>query len=289
LGKILVSGASGFIGSNLIPYLCSKNKEIVALTTSKNKKKIFSHDKLYWIYSKELKVPSDILRTCDTLIHLASAGVNQNIEDDLVDIFKANVVNSYDLILSCLNSGFKRIIYIGSCFEYGHMASVKKNNLNVHDALMPQTQYSATKAALTALLYPLTNYFNAEIRIIRAFQIYGPNENPDRLYPTIMKAIKTKKAVEITSGTQLKYFIPVENLIFSISKILNNPPKPNYFVLENQGDGRLMTVIDFAKSLFKDSDLKFDDLVKCKKKSRKGEPKVIAPDLNEKFQHQDFK
>ncbi len=288
MGRILVSGPSGFIGSNLLLNLCTK-KKIVALTTSDKKKDFFKHDNIEWIHSKELKVQEDILKTCDTLIHLASAGVNQNIEHELVDIFKTNVVSSYDLILNCLKSGFKRIIYIGSCSEYGYMASKKKGNLNVYDALMPANQYAATKAALTALLYPLTNYFDTEIRIIRAFQIYGPNENPERLYPTIIKAIKTKKVVEITSGTQLKYFIPVENLISSITKILDIPAKPNYFVLENQGGGELMSVIEFAKSLFNDSKLNFDDLVKCTKKSRKGEPKIIAPDLNDKFQLQDFK
>ncbi len=289
LENILISGSSGFIGSNLLPKLCKEFSKVFAITTTKDSSKFFQHENLIWIFSKEMIVPEDVLKSCDTLIHLASAGVNQDKKYDLFDLFNSNVNNSYKLIINCLDNGFKRIIYVGSCFEYGHMANIKNDKLSVYDALMPKDQYSATKAALTALLYPLTNIYETEIRIIRAFNIYGPNEKINRLYPTLMNAIKFKKVISITKGQQKKYFTPVETIVESILDIVKTQPKNNYFCLENQGGGKLMSVIEFAKSIFNDSNLDFNDLVKCTKKSRKGEPEIMAPNLIKKFQHQFFK
>ncbi len=283
MGNILISGSSGFIGSNLLPKLCIQSSQIFAITTSNNSSKLFKHEKIKWIFSENMNVPENVLKSCDTLIHLASSGVNPDEKNDLIDIFNANVNNSYRLILNCLNNGFKRIIYIGSCFEYGQMANIKKDKLSVYDALMPKDQYSATKAALTALLYPLSNYFNSEIRIIRAFNIYGPHESENRLYPTLMKSISSKTIISITKGEQKKYFTPVEVLVDSIINLLKQKPKENYFLLENLGGGKLLSVIEFARLIFKKNNLKFEDYVKCDKKSRKGEPSIITPELNQKF------
>ena len=283
-GKILVSGASGFIGSNLVPKLCFHNYQVVAITRSKDISKFFQHENLKWISSEDMILSEDILKSCDTLIHLASAGVDQEENYNLVELFKVNVINSYKLILNCLNQGFKRIIYIGSCFEYGYMPNIKGKPLSVYDALMPKDQYSATKAALTSLLYPLTKYFKSEIRIIRAFNIYGPNEKENRLYPTLMQSIKDKREVSITKGSQKKYFTPVSFLVDSIIRILKKKPKESYFSLENLGGGKLLSVIEFTKTLFKQNHLNFKQFLKFDKKSREGEASILSPNLNERFE-----
>lgn len=282
--KILISGSSGFIGSNLLPKLCIENYQIIAITRSKDISKFFQHENLKWISSDDMIISEDILKSCDTLIHLASAGVDQEENYNLVELFKVNVINSYQLILNCLNQGFKRIIYIGSCFEFGYMANIKGKPLSVYDALMPKDQYSATKAALTSLLYPLTKYFKSEIRIIRAFNIYGPNEKENRLYPTLMQSIKYKKEVSITKGSQKKYFTHVSCLVDSIIRILKKKPKESYFSLENLGGGKLLSVIEFTKTLFKQNHLNFKQFLKFDKKSREGEASILSPNLNERFE-----
>lgn len=283
LEDILISGCSGFVGSNLIPKICNEKRKVFAITTSKNKPKIFKKENIKWIFSENMDVPENILKSCDTLVHLASSGVNQDKKYELLDLFNSNVNNSYKLILNCLRNGFKRVIYIGSCFEYGQMANIKQDHLSVYDALMPLDQYSATKAALTTLLYPLSNYFNAEIRIIRAFNVYGPHEKENRLYPTLMRSIRNKEIVSITKGEQKKYFTPVEFLVDSIIEILRMKPKQNYFLLENLGGGKLLTVFEFAKYIFDKHNLKLEDYVRCDKNTRTGEPSIITPELNQKF------
>ena len=97
-------------------------------------------------------------------------------------------------------------------------------------------------------------------------------------------SIKYKREVSITKGSQKKYFTPVSFLVDSIIRILKKKPKESYFSLENLGGGKLLSVIEFTKTLFKQNHLNFKQFLKFDKKSREGEASILSPNLNERFE-----
>jgi len=277
--KCLITGSQGFVGKNLISRLSALGYELVCITSTSPVNSELPKGARF-IHLPLNNINNETLEGVDTLIHLASAGVDQNASVDLQSVFDCNVTHSYNLILKALQCGVKRIIYMSSCFEYGLTAIHNKSGLGIHDALLPQTQYAATKAALTTLLLPLCNYFSAEICIVRAYNLYGDHEGQHRLYPSVMKAIRAKKVVSITHGSQIKYFTPIASLVNFIVDRLTVPPVSYRATIENLKGGKAMSVYSFVKHLCEEAGL--DPIVHIKRElpSRANEPQVLIPDEN---------
>lgn len=275
--KIFVTGSTGFIGKNLIPRLLASDFSVVSLVRPGSSSEAVLGTHL--LYSKLNEVTSNHFFDIDCLIHLASSSVNQDEQNDLMDVFTTNVVDSYSLFLAALNAGVKKIIYVSSCFEYGYSALNSPGKLSVRTALMPQTQYAATKAAFSTLLYPLCNYYNSDIYNLRAFNLYGPHERDNRLYPAIQQSIKSNSELHITHGSQIKYFSHVSSIVEKIIDLVDEPLRGSYFKLEHHGCGEEKSVYTFARSFF-DKAGKNVSLIKRTKPSRVNEPQVLTPDLS---------
>lgn len=274
--KCLITGSQGFVGSNLVPRLIADGHELYCQSLKDANPKSPGHE---YLLSNICDIPNNYIEQSNVLIHLASAGVDQNQIVDLDEIYRINVNDSYQLILRALRKGVKRIIYISSCFEYGLSGLHNKSSLGVFDALLPQTQYAATKAALSTLLLPLCNHFAASINIIRTYNLYGPNEKADRLYPSIVRAIRLKEPLHITHGSQIKYFCHVSRLVDLIAAKLKEKPETYFLKMESLGGGERKSVYKFAKDLFEEAGL--DPLVYIKRSltSRPNEPQILIPDL----------
>jgi nucleoside-diphosphate-sugar epimerase len=279
--KCLVTGSQGFVGKNLIPQLLKDGHDLLCITSKL--KQVCKHPAIKYHVSELSAIDSSLFQDVDALIHLAAAGVDQNTMVDLHEAFQINVVDSYKVILNALTAGVRRIIYISSCFEYGLSALNNKSGLGVYDALLPQNQYAATKAALTTLLIPLCNYFPCSITILRTYNLYGDYERPTRLYPSIVKAIQDRQPLHITHGSQVKYFCHVSNLVEYISNNLRLPLQTYSLTLESLGGGSTKSVYTFAKELFEDSNIDPILFIKRTKKSRANEPQVLIPNLDSRL------
>ena len=274
--RVLVTGSTGFVGRNLVPRLVDEFE-------------VFAHSKSQRHYPELLgaslisgnlsEISTELLENTESIIHLASNGVNQDVDYDIQDLYMSNVHEPYKMIINALNANVKRILYISSCFEFGYTA-ISKGRLSVEYALMPQTQYAATKAALTTLLYPLCNYYNADIYNIKAFNLYGPHEKYNRLYPSVKRAIKKRQVLDITHGSQVKYFSHVDTIVDRMIEILKTPHKGSYYCLENHSRGQEMSVYTFVRSLFEEAGLNPSEYIRRSKVSRPNEPQFLTPQLN---------
>ena len=215
--RILVTGATGFIGNYLIPELLKTGNNIIA-TGVEDKKEI----KKSWI-DEVVYIQHDFNNNCencyklfqnpDRLVHLAWEGLPNYKE--LFHIEK-NLFTSYNFIRNLVQNGTKDISILGTCFEYG----MQNGPLSEDLLTMPDNPYALAKDTLRKFLEELNRHFNFNLKWIRLFYMFGEGQNKN----SILELLKTSlergdKVFNMSGGEQLRDYLPVGKVAEYISKI----------------------------------------------------------------------
>lgn len=217
--KILVTGATGFIGNNLINHLL-KDKTNNIIATSRNELKA---SKLNW-FSKIKYLPYDInshhdenlfyyFGKPDRVIHLAWEGLPNY--EDLTHI-ERNLPNNYKFIKNLVSNGLKDITITGTCFEYGMTDGCLHEDMKAN----PSNCYAIAKDNLRRFIEELKKNYNFNYKWIRLFYMYGDGQNKNSLIALLDKAIKKgEKEFNMSGGEQLRDFLHCDQVVSHISKI----------------------------------------------------------------------
>jgi nucleoside-diphosphate-sugar epimerase len=211
--KILVTGATGFIGSHLVRRLLSDGDEVVAATRAGSSTwRLDDVRRDVEFLELDLSAPLDGrltrgLRGIEVVHHLAAAGVNPRYDSGEA-VVAANVVGTTRLLALASALDVRRFVYCGSCFEYG------SGNGLVESALpQPQSDYAASKSAAWLLAHSHSRRNGLPVVSLRPFTVYGPFESSYRLVPaTIMGALDGRR-IELTGGEQTRDFVYVEDAV----------------------------------------------------------------------------
>jgi len=207
--KILLTGATGFIGSQVARALVHDGHEVHAL--------ILPQDNLTRI--ADIKgslgfVESDLLDPqpptldfrLDLCLHLAwyvEPGKYLNAPQNL-DFLAA----SLRLAQQLARAGCQRLVVAGTCFEY----NTDKGLLNELTPTRPRHVYSACKLALFTALEPFCKSVGISFAWVRFFYQYGPHEDPRRLVPHVIRSLLRGQRAELTPGEQVRDFLHVEDV-----------------------------------------------------------------------------
>lgn len=213
--KVLVTGATGFIGNYVVNELLKNNFQVIA--TAKNNPLI---EKSNW-FSKVTFIKCDLnskidffnyFQKPDALIHLAWEGLPNYKE--LFHIEK-NLPNNYNFINELLKSGLKNITVTGTCLEYGLLNGCLDESMDVK----PHIPYSIAKDTLRKYLENLENQFYYKLKWLRLFYTYGAGQNENSIFSQLDKAIKNKDEIfNMSGGEQLRDYLPVEKVAEIIVK-----------------------------------------------------------------------
>lgn len=213
--RVLITGATGFIGSHLLRKLINLGCRVVMLDQpSANPWRIAD------ISSKLENVPCDLRRLDETIqamqsrlsgveiiYHLAAAGVDQSNQDAAL-ILQTNVVGTLRLLQLAQRLNIERFIYCGSCFEYGAGERLSEDSLP-----MPNSEYGASKSAAWFLVNAFHRRYGLPVVSLRPFNVYGPMEAGHRLIPhAIMRALNGLE-IGLTGGEQKRDFLFIADLI----------------------------------------------------------------------------
>ncbi|MBU3558357.1 NAD(P)-dependent oxidoreductase [Polynucleobacter sp. Nonnen-W13] len=216
--KIFVTGATGFIGSNLINELYEAGHEVVGLRRSNSKPRINTINKIKWIEGELDSNFKGAFEGIDVLIHAASHTANTPY-DNLENCIYWNVYASVKCVKQAYEAGVKKFIVLGSCFEYGEMVD-KGSGFSVTDPLVPINTYPISKALASNAFISFARDANIKLQILRLFQVYGEGEQSSRLWPSIKNAAQAGLDLEITPGEQIRDFISVSQVTRKIVKAL---------------------------------------------------------------------
>ena len=248
--NILVSGASGFFGSNFISYASKKGHYIYAISRSKQKK----IKNVKWIIGP-LDKNYEEFKKCKVLIHFAAAGVpNRNLPYEKA--VETNIIKSSKFLINAGKAGCLKWIIIGSSSEYGETLKLGKP-ININSPRLPVCNYGKTKSEFSDLAKILSKNLNARCRIMRTFPVYGKNEKKKRLVPSLLKAIKEKKNFIIQNPMAILDFSDIDDIIKKILKAVNFPKKINKsYEVWHLASGKAIKVSDFVKSICKKNNYK---------------------------------
>jgi dTDP-6-deoxy-L-talose 4-dehydrogenase (NAD+) len=207
--RVLVTGAAGFVGRQVVRALSEKGMELRLMTRAA---KMVGTDLLLndceIVTSEDLfaESPQWWAEQCegvDTVVHLAwYAEPGKYLQSSKnMDC----LVGSLDLARGAVQAGVKRLIGVGTCFEYDLSGGV----LSVDTPLKPITPYAGAKAALYLSLDHWLQIHSVEFAWCRLFYLYGEGEDPRRLVPYLRSRLEKGGSAELTSGEQIRDFLDV--------------------------------------------------------------------------------
>lgn len=236
--KILVTGATGFIGSHLLVKLIDLNFEVMAIAR-KNGPDLGKN--LSWLASDiasldEIKDKIQKFRP-EVVVHLAWQGI----PDYSLETSQLNLDISRDFLtyLSQLNS-CKKIIVSGSCWEYGKDNGICKEK----DVSIANNHFTWAKNSLREHLKIACETEDVDLVWFRIFFSYGPSQRKGSLIPSILSALENKTLPDINTPYNSNDFIFVEDVVMAFVKAITTKIPVGIY---NLGSGKATSIIDVCR------------------------------------------
>ncbi len=207
--KVLVTGASGFIGQHAVRFLLEAGVDVHAVTFSRSLDAGVAHFSHVCDLHDE-RAMRHLLETLrpDYLLHLAwhvPPGEFWHSPEN-----SRWVKTSAALFQTFFEVGGRRVLSVGTCAEYDWTAPAPFDEDLT--PILPTTPYGAAKAALATRLEQLTQQFPQKSSAwARLFFLYGPGEAQGRLVPSVVESLRSGQPALCTRGEQKRDFLYVED------------------------------------------------------------------------------
>lgn len=252
--KIILLGAAGFIGTNLIAELSKvPNNEITIVDRALRYFKPIINLNIpnLNIVESDLSMNTDyekLVATQDLVYHLISTTVPSTSNRSISEELKANVILSANLLDACVTQKVKKIAFISSGGTvYGAGLNFP---INEKDPTNPITSYGIQKLCIEKLLYLYNYMYGLDYRIIRLSNPYGPYQRPDGRLGVITnftyKALKGEDIYVYGSGSIVRDYIYIDDAIRGIQNIVNGTSPYKTF---NLGCGYGTTIKEIIQAI----------------------------------------
>lgn len=263
-GKILVTGAAGFIGFHLSQRLLEEGRHVVGIDNLNdyydvNLKKarlallkkydaftfhkinIANRRAMQDLFAGQIKIhdsqsgtkwssvtrhASHIADTFDTVVHLAAqAGVRYSITNPYAYI-DSNIVGFMNILEGCRHHKVKHLVYASSSSVYG--ANTKMPFSVHHNIDHPVSLYAATKKANELMAHTYSSLYKIPTTGLRFFTVYGPWGRPDMALFLFTRAILEGKTIDVFNhGRMQRDFTYIDDIIEGVMRVMRKIPKPN--------------------------------------------------------------
>ena len=255
--KIVVTGGSGFIGSNLIKYLLKKKYFVInidKLTYSANpyNTKNLNKNKNYIFFKVDKNNKKKIIEIFnkykpDGIFNLAAETHVDRSIDDPVNFINSNILGTYNLLESIIACKKKiKLIHVSTDEVYGDVAEGRSHEKYSYN---PSSPYSASKASADHLVKSYVRTYKIPAIISNCCNNYGPNQFPEKLIPKLIFNIMNNKELPIYGkGKNSREWLHVQDHCEALLTIfLKGKIGESY----NVGSGINLKNIDIAKRLLK--------------------------------------
>ncbi len=254
--KIIVTGGLGFIGSNLIDLLISKNYYVINIdkvTYSSNfyNTREYKKSKKYKfikcdIRDKKIKRILDRYKPAAVFNLAAETHVDRSI-DSPKNFIQSNIVGIFNL-LECFKEYSKKhkskLIHISTDEVYGDILTGRSSEKYPYK---PSSPYAASKAASDHLVYSYVRTFKIPAVVTNCSNNYGPKQHPEKLVPKLIYNILNDKPLPIYGkGTNSREWIYVKDHCEALLKVFNKGKIGEFY---NIGSGKNLSNLQVSKEL----------------------------------------
>lgn len=245
--SIFVTGAAGFIGSNLVERLTGCGAQVIACVRPSSGSE----------FLKEM-AGSERVRTCaldirdsealtramqgvDAVIHLAAQVSIPYSCEHPSEVVENNTLGALNVLMAAKNHKVRRTILISSSEVYGTPQYLPIDERHPKQARSP---YGASKIAADALATSFHRAFDLPVAIIRPFNTYGPRQSERAVIPTLIAQALTRDEVEVGNTSATRDFTYVSDTVEGILSALRSDAAVGQEI--NLGTGAEISVADLA-------------------------------------------
>lgn len=243
---ILVTGAAGFIGANLVIELLrgTQNTHIVGLDSvndyydvSIKEYRLAQIEKLAaeatenrWTFirgniaDKALVEDTFTAHGFDVVVNLAAqAGVRYSITNPDVYI-ESNLIGFYNILEACRNHPVSHLVYASSSSVYGTNKQIPYSTDDKVDS--PVSLYAATKKSNELMAHAYSKLYNIPSTGLRFFTVYGPAGRPDMAYFGFTNKLLNGQTIQIFNyGNCLRDFTYVDDIVEGVKRVMTCAPE----------------------------------------------------------------
>ncbi len=246
LMRILVTGATGFIGSHFASAGGCRWARCVALRRPGAVPRVQVSDAVRWMDRPLRDIEPADCAGFDALVHFSSHGVSPQ-RTSWRDAFDHNVSDQLEVLLAAADAKVGRFVLCGSCVEYGPSAEAFEF-IPPMASLAPRGPYAASKAAGCIASLALAYERRLQMAYLRVFHAFGPGQHSDNFWPSLRAAALSGMDFPMTPGEQIRDFVPVQNVATTFLDVcVNQTLEPGRPEVHNVGTGQPVTILAFAQ------------------------------------------
>lgn len=222
--KILVTGATGFVGACLARHMVAQGHDVHVFTREKsNRWRIQDITGQLCEHAVDLTDAESVQAAVSKIrpagiFHLATYG-GFAAQQDTVAIIKANIMGTVHLVRACEKVGFDYFINTGSSSEYG----IRQDPMKESDVAAPLGDYGVSKLAATAFCQSEAVLKGLPIVTIRLFSPYGLWDDPKRFIPYVIKSFSNNVIPQLSTPTSVRDYIFIEDILQLYQRLAETP------------------------------------------------------------------
>lgn len=249
MNRVIVTGATGAIGTSLIKELIKRNVEVLVFTrkNSKRNNNIPKNNLVsikYCSLSDIKNIDNNTQKQYDVFFHLAWAGTTGEGRNDK-DLQAKNVEYALDAIKCAKKFGCKKFVGIGSQAEYGRVMSA----LTPTTECNPESEYGKAKLQAGIKTRELASSLGLQHNWIRVLSVYGPNDGENSLISYTINKCLLNEELELTKCEQVWDYLFSEDAAEAIYKIAESGVNNKTYVLGSGETKKLKEFVYLIKNI----------------------------------------
>lgn len=254
---VLVTGASGFVGSHLVKKLISEKSKVITLSQKGLKPRISTIDEIGSV--ENFGILNNIIKKykVNTIFHLAAQPIVEVGQANPLSTFEVNIRGTWNILEAARENNIQKVIVASTVHVYGDNPKVP---FKEEYFPQPSRPYETSKACADLLAQSFADTYDLPVEIPRFVNIYGPGDlNFSRLIPKVIKSILSGEQPEVWDIGSIRDFLYIDDVITAYlmlaEKKLDGGKRLRVF---NFGTGKPIKIYDLVLKIIKLSNKKIN-------------------------------
>ena len=224
--RVLVTGASGFLGSHLVRRLVAQEAQVFAIRSSGSAESperlagVIDDIELLEANLRDAWSLNEVVSVArpELVIHQAAFTHVGKSFSRIDENIQTNIQGTVNLLLA-LGGNYERFVNVGSGDVYGDAPVPFQEDGPVR----PASPYAVSKYAAERFCRMFNQAYGWPIVCLRPFNVFGPHQSPDRIIPELIISAMSGRDLKMTEGTQTREFMYVDDVVDAFTRALTRP------------------------------------------------------------------